>query len=153
MPPCNIFCWKRYVDDCFAIIPTDCVERFLPYNNSINRNLQFTNEIEDNGTLCYLDIKILRQEAGTFKFAIYRKTSNTGRLLDYDSYAPGIQKRNVIKSLVQRALKICSDTEQSSELDFISDTLKKNGFPKKLIKGQIDKLKRQENNSNPISQQ
>ena len=96
--PCNIFCWKRYVDDCFAIIPTDFVERFLPYINSINGNLQFTNEIEDNGTLCYLDVKILRQEAGTFKFAIYRKTSNTGRLLDYDSYAPGIQKINVIKS-------------------------------------------------------
>ena len=70
----------------------DCVEGFLPYIiNSINRNLQFTNEIEDNGTPCYLDIKILRLEDGTFKFAIYRKTSNTGRLIDYDSYAPGIQ--------------------------------------------------------------
>ena len=117
---------KRYVDDCFARIPTDYVERFLLYINSINGNLQFTNDIEDNGTLCYLDIKILRQEAGAFKFAIYRKALNTGRLLDYDRYAPGIQKRNVIKSLVQRALKNCSDTEQSSELDFITETLKKN---------------------------
>ena len=141
------------MDDFFAIIPTDYVERFLPYINSINRNLQFTNEIEDNGTLCYLDIKILRQEDGTFNFAIYRKTSNTGRLLDYESYASGIQKINVIKFLVQRALKICSDTELSRELDFITDTLKKNGFPKKLIKGQIEKLKRQENLNNPLSQQ
>ena len=141
------------MDDCFAIIPTDYVERFLPYINSFKRNLQFTNDIENNGTLCYLDIKILRQEDGTFKFSIYRKTSNTGRLLDYDSFAPGIQKRNVIKSLVQRALKICSDTELSSELDFITDTLKKNGFPKKLIKGQIEKLKREENHNNPLSQE
>ena len=78
---------------------------------------------------------------------------NTGRLLDYGSYAPGIQKRNVIKSLVRRALQICSDTEQSSELDFITGTLKKNGFPKKLIKGQIEKFKRQENHDNPLSQQ
>ena len=50
-------------------------------------------------------------------------------------------------------LKICSDTELSSELDFITETLKKNGFPKKLIKGQMEKLKHQENNNNPLSQQ
>ena len=34
--PCYIFCWKRYVDDCFAIIPTDYVERFLPYINIVS---------------------------------------------------------------------------------------------------------------------
>ena len=70
-----------------------------------------------------------------------------------DSYAPGIQKGNVIKFLVQRALKICRDTEQSSELDFITDTLKINEFPMKLTKGQIEKLKHQENHNNPLSQQ
>ena len=113
---------KKYGDDCFAIIPLNFVERFFPFIYGINRNLLFTNEIEDNGTLCYLDVKILRQETGTIKFAIHRKTSNTARLLDYDSYTPDIQKRNLTKSLVQRTLKICSDTELSNELEFITDT-------------------------------
>ena len=49
-------------------------------------------------------------ETGTFKFRVFRKASNTGRLLDYESYSPDIHKRNVVKSLVQRALKICSDS-------------------------------------------
>ena len=39
------------------------------------------------GTLCYLDVKIIRQETGTFKFTVFRKASNTGRLLDYESYS------------------------------------------------------------------
>ena len=122
----------------------------LPYINSFNRNLQFTSEMEENGTLCYLDVKIIRQETGTFKFAVFRKASNTGRLLDYESYSPDIHKRNVVKSLVLRALKICSDSELNEELDFITETLKKNGFPKRLIKNQIEKLRRQENSSAPL---
>ena len=85
-----------------------------------------------------------------FKFTVFRKASNTGRLLDYESYSPDIHKRNVVKSLVQRALKICSDSELNEELDFITETLKKNGFPKKLIKNQIEKLRRQENSSAPL---
>ena len=138
------------MDDCFAIIPTSAVEQMLPYINSFNRNLQFTSEMEENGTLCYLDVKIIRQETGTFKFTVFRKASNTGRVLDYDSYSPDIHKRNVVKSLVQRALKICSDSELNEELDFITETMKKKGFPKRLIKNQIEKLRRQENSSAPL---
>ena len=125
----------------------------LPYINSFNRKLQFTSEMEENGTLCYLDVKIIRQETGTFKFTVVRKASNTGRLLDYESYSPDIHKRNVVKSLVQRALKICSDSELNEELDFITETLKKKvnqGFPKRLIKKQIEKLRRQGNSSAPL---
>ena len=65
-------------------------------------------------------------------------------------YSPDIHKRNVVKSLVQRTLKICSDSELNEELDFITETLKKNGFPKRLIKNQIEKLRRQENSSAPL---
>ena len=29
--------------------------------------------MEEKGTLCYLDVKITRQETGTFKFTVFRK--------------------------------------------------------------------------------
>ena len=54
-------------------------------------------------------------------------------------------RRESDQILSTEALKICSDTELSHELDFITDTLNKHGFPLKLTKGQIEKHKRQEN--------
>ena len=132
--------WKRYVDDCFAIIPTSAVKQMLPYINSFNRNLQFTSEMEENGTLCYLDVKIIRQETGTFKFTVFRKASNTGRLLDYESYSSDIHKRNVVKSLVQRALIICSDWRTLQIIEFFTEwrtrlhhrNIEEKWFPKKV---------------------
>ena len=71
------------------------------------------------------------------KFAVYRKPSNTGRLLDYNSYAPASHKINVVNSLVNRALKICREDEMENEMKYIKSNLKMNGFPKKTVEKQI----------------
>ena len=44
----DIFIWKRYVDDILAIIPKKNVNTFLDYINSLNFNIQFTTEVEEN---------------------------------------------------------------------------------------------------------
>ena len=61
--------------------------------------------------MAHLDLCIKRQQDNSLKFAVYRKPSNTGRLMDYNSYAPASHKINVVNSLVNRALKICSENE------------------------------------------
>jgi hypothetical protein len=50
--------WKRYVDDCIAIVPTDKINEILQYINSINDSIQFTHEIENDNKLAFLDIMI-----------------------------------------------------------------------------------------------
>ena len=47
----QILLWKRYVDDCIAIIKTTDIDAFLQYINNINHNIQFTVEIEQNNKL------------------------------------------------------------------------------------------------------
>lgn len=53
----------------------------------MNKNFKFTYETEINNQIPYLDILILKNEEGNLKFKIYRKPSDNGDLLNYNSYA------------------------------------------------------------------
>ena len=56
--------YRRYVDDCFLIFQSK--EQVIPfldlvdYLNSKHPNIQFTHELENNGSLSFLDINITR---------------------------------------------------------------------------------------------
>ena len=68
--------------------------------------------------------------------------------MDCNSYAPASHKINVVNSLVNRALKICSEDEMENEMKYIKQNLKMNGFPKKTVEKQISKLKRKHSSGN-----
>ena len=59
-PPCDVKFWKRFVDDTIAVIPSNSVDQFLEYLNSLNTNIQFTCETEQNKQIPFLDILIRR---------------------------------------------------------------------------------------------
>jgi len=61
----------------------------------------------------------MRKTNGQLDFTVYRKPSNTGKYLDYNSYNSKNQKISVINSLVTRAFKICSPSQLEHELDII----------------------------------
>ena len=72
-----MFC-KRYVDDCFLIF--QCKEQvtlFLDHLNSKHPNIQFTHELENNGSLPFLDINITRTN-GHFSTSVFHKPTSTG---------------------------------------------------------------------------
>ena len=76
--PCKyILCWRRNVDDIFAVIPKDGKEILLNHINSINENIWFTIENEVNQEIPFLDMKIMRQFDGSTKFTIHRKNRYT----------------------------------------------------------------------------
>src|SRR5690606_29911844 len=52
---CPLF-FKRYVDDCLALINADKISDFLKVLNSVNADIKFTVEKEKNGELPFLDI-------------------------------------------------------------------------------------------------
>ena len=59
----------------------------------------------------------------------YRKPMFTGQYIRWNSFSPKTRKISLIKTLVHRALMICSKTKLSSELDKIKQLLIENGYP------------------------
>ena len=65
--------YRRFVDDTFVLFRSkDHVEKFRNYLNKQHKNIKFTSEIEENGSLSFLDIKI-SCENNKFVTSVYCK--------------------------------------------------------------------------------
>ena len=55
--------WKRFVDDTNALWPhgKDELDKFFQHLNDISKDIKFTMELEENGTIPFLDILIKRK--------------------------------------------------------------------------------------------
>ena len=137
--PVEIKLWRRYVDDVIAIIPKTRIEEFHDFINSINTNIQFEKELENESMLPFLDLKIIRQSEGNLKFKIHRKPTHSNRYLDAESNCPMSHKTSVIRSLVDRAFNLCSTEYLEPELLLIKSTLKSNGYNPRHINQIIQK--------------
>ena len=76
---------------------------------------------------------LCRRLDGTLKRAVYRKPTWTGQYTNFRSFVPLRQKRNLIRTLTQRANVICSADTLDAELSHISNVLKENGYPERFI--------------------
>lgn len=77
--------WRRFVDYVWALMPSDKVDDFLCFINSIEDNIQFTCEKEHNRDLPFLDILISRLDNMKFKNRVNRKPTHTNKYLDFNS--------------------------------------------------------------------
>ena len=50
-----LYIWFTYVDDAFTVLQESEVEQFTQYPNSMDDNIKFTVEVEQNNTLAFLD--------------------------------------------------------------------------------------------------
>jgi len=124
--------WARYVDDIFAIIKDKSkAESILNFLNNWHKNLRFTTEVEVKKKLPFLDVLVERKSFG-FKTTIYRKKTYTGVLLNWNSLTARKYKINLIKCLLDRIWKICTDYELINiEILKIKQILLNNDYPKK----------------------
>ena len=107
----------RYVDDTFVIFISelDC-DCFHGKFNLLHPVLKFTVEMEQNNSLSFLAV-LMEKEGTGFLTSVYRKPTFTGQYIRWNSFSPKARKISHIKTLVHRALKICSKTKLGSELD------------------------------------
>ena len=92
-------------------------------------------EKEENGHISFLDTEVTRKQDFTFTTAVYRKPTNTGRYLQYDSHHPLSHKRAVVKTLMERAMRLSGDSHKlKTESQYIQDTLSGNVYPRHLFK-------------------
>jgi hypothetical protein len=136
----DIKLFKRYVDDCLACVKIGSTQQVLQDLNNFHPRIQFTYESPVNRTLPFLDLHITWNDNGKIQLQVYRKPTNTGRYLNYNSYHHPSQKLAVIDSLTYRAYAICDKDFLADELKYITTCLQSNGYPKSLIEKRMARM-------------
>jgi hypothetical protein len=121
----------RYVDD--VLITYD--ERHTNINtitnrfNSMHPNVQFTNEIEQNNQINYLNITITRRD-DHIDISVYRKPTYTDTTIPHTSNHPNPHKYAAVRYLYNRLNTYQLNSEQYlQELYTIQNILYNNRFP------------------------
>ena len=130
----------RYVDDCFAVFPDfESAMMFYGKLNQIHSNVNFTYELENNKQLPFLDVNVDNSK-DKLELSIYRKPTHSGLYNKWSSLAPTKYKINLIRSLVNRAIKVCSNRQLLFlECEKITKMLQQNEYPTKTIRNVIRK--------------
>jgi hypothetical protein len=128
--------WLRYVDYVFCIF-TISKEKIFEFHRRINKwhkNLHFTVEFESNNSIAFLDV-LVTHEQDKLTTSLYRKPTHTGLYMLWDSSQNRRYKLGLLKTLVIRIYRICSNKEIiTKELNLLRVTLTNNGYPPHIIK-------------------
>ena len=103
--------------------------RNLDIISTNNIKTKFTSEIEENGSLSFLDIKI-SYENNKFMTSVYRKSTFCAVFTNFESFIPDIYKRGLIETLLHRSFRLCSNYENfHQEIEILKSILKRNSYP------------------------
>ena len=78
------------------------VEKFKNLNKQ-HKNIKFTSEIEENGSLSFLDITIT-PENNKFVTSVYRKPTFSSVFTNFESFIPEMHKCGLIETLLIEVL-------------------------------------------------
>ena len=140
----NSCLYERYMDDILCSINKNNIDERLDIANKLHPNLKFTVERENNGKLSFLDMVIFNNN-GSLSSGWFRKDTDTGLTLNFNSLAPMKYKKSVVTSFVYRIFRACSNWEHFHKgLSEATDILCRNQYPDSfifpIIKTTIDKL-------------
>ena len=105
---------------------------------------KFTSEIEENGSLSFPNITISR-ENNNFVISVYRKSTFSGVLTNFESFIPEMHKLGLIKTLLHCSFRLCSKYENfHREIENLKSIFKHNNhrqnFMNQCIKKFLNKL-------------
>ena len=132
--------YRRYVDDIFCILDSETDgDQFLSFLNQQHQNIKFTMEKEMHKKLPFLDIEC-EIEGETFITKVYHKSTYTGLLMNFFSFASRSYKNSLLRTLIDRIFRI-NNTWKGFHHDIgkLKYTLQKNEYPIKLINSYIYK--------------
>ena len=82
--------------------------------------------------LNFLDALVEKDGTG-FLISVYRKPTFTGQCIRWNSFSPKTRDISLIKTLLHRALMLCSKTKLGLALDEIKQLLIENGYPADVL--------------------
>ena len=75
--------WYRYVDDTFVVIDQDHIENFHHHIHSIDENIKFTIEPEEEGHMPFLDVSVKVEADRSLSTKVYRKKDTYGPIPEF----------------------------------------------------------------------
>lgn len=130
--------YGRYVDDIFSIVPRNQIDCILSQFNSYHPRLQFTCEVECNGRIDFLDTSIIRENQSLIT-NWYRKSTFSGRYINYYSGHPHKYKISTIISLIDRSIILSDNRFHSENISIVKEILANNSYPISLVDSIINK--------------
>ena len=111
--------WYRYIDDVLCFWPQNLdLDIFLTQMNTLNNNIQFTMEIEQNNCIPFLDVQLFRKDKD-IRFSVYRKPTNVCSYLHFFSNHDLKTKKSVFISFFLRGFRVCDLEYINSEFEEI----------------------------------
>ena len=98
--------YRRYVDDTLAIMPgLDVAESFLDTLNGLHPSIHFTIELSNNDSIPFIRM-LITKNGNKLETQVYRKPTDTGLLLHFQSHTDLSYKKCLIKTMAQRAKEL-----------------------------------------------
>ena len=97
------------------------------------KNINFTAQQENAGSLLFIDVKVCRKD-GKFVTSVYRKPTLSWIFTNYESFIPTYQKRELLHTLLLRSFSIYCDFKTFHfEIDHLKTILIKTNYHLNLI--------------------
>ena len=134
--------YHRYMDDILKDMKKNEIDQTLTEINELDDNLKFTLERESNGTIPFLDMRIIRKER-TLESTWYTKPTDTGLKMNFHALAPLKYKRSAVIGMVHRIFRACSTKRNFDEsLNRARTILAKNQYPKSFVESIISETRK-----------
>lgn len=117
-----------YVDDSFAIVKRNDVDLILEAFNSFNDNMRFTCEREKDGTICFLDVQVFRENT-EIKTCWYKKPYASDRLLNFLSNHNSKCILGTAVAFIKTVLKLSHGSFFHQNKEVVEKILTHNSFP------------------------
>ena len=117
--------YTRYVDDTLLLVKPEDVDDILARFNRFHKNIEFTVDKFEDCVPHFLDLEIHPDG-----ISIYRKETHTAQFVHFESYTKWNHKIAWIRSLTNRAKRLCSPTKLPDEVKHIKRFASYNGFPR-----------------------
>lgn len=135
-----------YMDDSVTAVPKDKVHIMLNKLNSINKNLEFTFEVQKDNKIPFLDL-LLIQTNNKIIINLYKKPTSSNRILNYQSMHPLHQKINIIKQFQNKIYKLSDKSFWIQNINQLKNTLLANDYPISFINRILNQQPRISTNS------
>jgi hypothetical protein len=126
--------WRRFVDDVIAIVKIEELEQLHYELNKRHPAIRFTIEKEENGSIPFLDTRLIRNN-GKIEVDIFRKPTDQPLCIPFESCHDIKHRMSAFESLCFRMWNLPLNKERrKKELDYIIEMGRINGYSHEKIK-------------------